>query len=152
MSLFRRGDVWWYEFWFAGRRIQESSKSPSKTSARTAEQNPRRELESIVKKQTDAGSSGQQTGQAEGSLQKALHGLQNGVPRPTSHHASAQLVSRCRPVASTGGVASPEMRSDPITPEKREQIIAFMTGGLMTPTSIFRKSGKAISASMHLNP
>jgi len=44
------------------------------------------------------------------------------------------------------------MRSDPITPEKREQIIAFMTGGLMTPTSIFRKSGKAISASMHLNP
>lgn len=39
MSLFRRGDVWWYEFWFAGRRIQESSKSPSKTIVRTAEQN-----------------------------------------------------------------------------------------------------------------
>jgi hypothetical protein len=39
MSLFRPGDVWWYEFWFAGRRIQESSKSPSKTIARTAEQN-----------------------------------------------------------------------------------------------------------------
>jgi hypothetical protein len=36
MSLFRCGDVWWYEFWFAGRRIQESSKSPSKTIARTA--------------------------------------------------------------------------------------------------------------------
>jgi hypothetical protein len=36
MSLFRRGDVWWYEFWFAGRRIQESSKSPSKTIARNA--------------------------------------------------------------------------------------------------------------------
>ena len=27
MSLFRRGDVWWYEFWFAGQRIRESSKS-----------------------------------------------------------------------------------------------------------------------------
>jgi hypothetical protein len=27
MSLFRRGEVRWYEFWFAGRRIQESSKS-----------------------------------------------------------------------------------------------------------------------------
>ena len=45
MSLFRRGDVWWYEFWFAGRRIQESSKSPSKTVARNAEQKRRRELE-----------------------------------------------------------------------------------------------------------
>ena len=34
MSLFQRGDVWWYEFWFAGRRIRESSKSPSKTVAK----------------------------------------------------------------------------------------------------------------------
>ncbi len=21
MSLFRRGEIWWYEFWFAGRHI-----------------------------------------------------------------------------------------------------------------------------------
>jgi hypothetical protein len=27
MGLFRRSDIWWYEFWFAGHRIQESSKS-----------------------------------------------------------------------------------------------------------------------------
>ena len=53
MSLFRRGDVWWYEFWFAGRRIQESSKSPSKTVARTAEQNRRRELEEGFNNFTD---------------------------------------------------------------------------------------------------
>jgi len=45
MSLFRRGDVWWYEFWFAGRRIRESSKSPSKTVAKGAEQKRKRELE-----------------------------------------------------------------------------------------------------------
>jgi hypothetical protein len=45
MSLFRRGNVWWYEFWFAGRRIQESSKSVSKTVANSAEQKRRRELE-----------------------------------------------------------------------------------------------------------
>jgi len=45
MSLFERGDVWWYEFWFAGRRIRESSKSPSKTVAKNAEQKRRRELE-----------------------------------------------------------------------------------------------------------
>jgi len=45
MSLFRRGDVWWYEFWFAGRRIRESSKSPSKTVAKGAKQKRKRELE-----------------------------------------------------------------------------------------------------------
>jgi integrase len=45
MSLFRRGGVWWYEFWYAGRRVQESTKSTSKTIARTAEQDRRRELE-----------------------------------------------------------------------------------------------------------
>ena len=45
MSLIRRGQVWWYEFWFAGQRIQESSRSASKTVARAAEQKRRRELE-----------------------------------------------------------------------------------------------------------
>jgi len=45
MSLFQRGGVWWYEFWFAGRRIRESSKSPSKTVAKNAEQKRKRELE-----------------------------------------------------------------------------------------------------------
>lgn len=50
---FRRGDVWWYEFWFAGRRVQESSKSTSKTIAKTAEQNRRRELEQGFNNFTD---------------------------------------------------------------------------------------------------
>jgi hypothetical protein len=45
LSLLRRGDVWWYEFWFAGGRVQESSKSTSKTIAKTTEQNCRRKLE-----------------------------------------------------------------------------------------------------------
>jgi integrase len=45
MSLFKRGGTWWYEFWFAGRRIQESTKSTSKVVARGAEQRRRRELE-----------------------------------------------------------------------------------------------------------
>src|ERR1017187_9308288 len=47
-------------------------------------------LESIVKKQTDTGSSGQQTDQAEGALQKSLHELQNGATRQTSNHATGQ--------------------------------------------------------------
>jgi hypothetical protein len=46
MSLFKRGRIWWYEFRFAGKRIQESSKSSSKTMAKQAEQQRRRELES----------------------------------------------------------------------------------------------------------
>jgi hypothetical protein len=45
VSLFQRGGIWGYEFWFAGRRIRESSKSESKTLAKTAEKNRRRELE-----------------------------------------------------------------------------------------------------------
>jgi|SRR5579862_6205678 len=45
MSLFPRGDIWWYEFWFAGQRIRESTKSTSKTIAKQAEKNRRRELE-----------------------------------------------------------------------------------------------------------
>src|ERR1700733_4722003 len=44
MSLIRRGKIWWYEFWFAGQRIQESTRSAS-TVARGAEQKRRRELE-----------------------------------------------------------------------------------------------------------
>jgi integrase len=45
MSLLKRGKVWWYEFWFAGRRVRESSKASSKTLAKAAEQKRRRELE-----------------------------------------------------------------------------------------------------------
>ena len=37
--------VWWYNFRFAGKSIQKSSKSTKKTVAREAEKNERRELE-----------------------------------------------------------------------------------------------------------
>ena len=45
MALFKRGGVWWYKFYFAGQPIRESSKSTSKTLAKNAEQQRRRELE-----------------------------------------------------------------------------------------------------------
>jgi len=45
MSLYRRGDVWWYKFRFAGQMIRETSKSNSKTVAKDAERARRRELE-----------------------------------------------------------------------------------------------------------
>ncbi len=45
MAPFRRGEVWWYEFYFTGRLIRKSSKSTLKTVAREAEQQRRRELE-----------------------------------------------------------------------------------------------------------
>lgn len=45
MSLYTRGDVWWYKFRFAGQVVRESSKSESRTVAREAERARRRELE-----------------------------------------------------------------------------------------------------------
>src|SRR5262252_5272375 len=45
MSVYRRGDVWWYKFRFAGQMIRETSKSNSKTVAKEAEWSRRRELE-----------------------------------------------------------------------------------------------------------
>ncbi len=45
MSLFKRGQLWWYKFKFAGQTVRESSKSTSKTLARDAERTRRRELE-----------------------------------------------------------------------------------------------------------
>jgi len=45
MAVFKRGNVWWYEFVFAGRRVRESVKTHSKTVAKLAEQKRRRELE-----------------------------------------------------------------------------------------------------------
>ena len=44
MSLYKRGDVWWYKFRFAGQMIRESSKSESKTIAVDAERSRRRKL------------------------------------------------------------------------------------------------------------
>ncbi len=45
MSLFKRGDVWWFKFKFSGRVIRESTKSSSKDVARRAELQRRREVE-----------------------------------------------------------------------------------------------------------
>lgn len=45
MSVYKRGDVWWYKFWFNGQLIRESSKSDSKTLAKDAKHARRRELE-----------------------------------------------------------------------------------------------------------
>ncbi len=45
MSIFKRGERWWYEFEFRGQRIRESTGSESKTLAIKAERQRRRELE-----------------------------------------------------------------------------------------------------------
>jgi integrase len=45
MSLYRRGDVWWYKFRFAGQVVRESSKSESRTVAKEAERSRCRDLE-----------------------------------------------------------------------------------------------------------
>lgn len=45
MSVYRRGKIYWYKFWFANKLIRESAKTSSKTLAKEAEKKRRRELE-----------------------------------------------------------------------------------------------------------
>jgi integrase len=45
MSVFKRGEVWWFKFKFAGQTIRESAKTSSKTLAIDAERVRRRKLE-----------------------------------------------------------------------------------------------------------
>ena len=46
MSLYKRGEVWWYKFRFGGGQvIRETSKSESRTVAKEAERSRRREME-----------------------------------------------------------------------------------------------------------
>ncbi len=46
--VYKRGDVWWYEFIFAGRRVRESAKTSRKTIAIESERNRRLELEKTL--------------------------------------------------------------------------------------------------------
>jgi integrase len=48
MSLYKRGNVWWFKFRFEGQVIRESANTTSKTLARDAERARRRELETAV--------------------------------------------------------------------------------------------------------
>ena len=45
MSVFKRGGVWWYKFYFGNKLIRQSAKTPSKTLAKEAEKQRHRELE-----------------------------------------------------------------------------------------------------------
>jgi integrase len=46
--IYKRGKVWWYEFSFQGQRIRESAKTDSRTIAKQAELQRRRELERAI--------------------------------------------------------------------------------------------------------
>jgi integrase len=46
--LYRRGEVWWYKFRFAGRLFRESAKTSSKSLARQAERKRHQQLEEAV--------------------------------------------------------------------------------------------------------
>jgi integrase len=46
--LYKRGDVWWFKFRFAGQEIRESAHTSSKTLARDAERKRRRDLEEQI--------------------------------------------------------------------------------------------------------
>ena len=46
--LYRRGDVWWYKFQFAGRVFRESATTTSKSLARRAERKRHQQLEEAL--------------------------------------------------------------------------------------------------------
>ncbi len=48
MAVFKRGKTWWYNFIFAGRHVQKSAKTTSKTLAQAREYEKRKELESAL--------------------------------------------------------------------------------------------------------
>ena len=48
MSVYRRGNVWWFKFCFKGQVLRESANTTSKTLAREAERARRRELETAA--------------------------------------------------------------------------------------------------------
>jgi integrase len=48
MSVYKRGDVYWYDFWFNGSHIRDSAHTNSKTIAKQAEQQRRRDLERAI--------------------------------------------------------------------------------------------------------
>jgi hypothetical protein len=48
MSVYKRGETYWFKFLFQGQLIRESAKTNSKTVAREAERARRRELELAV--------------------------------------------------------------------------------------------------------
>jgi integrase len=53
MAVYKRGGVYWYNFNFAGKHYQESTKSKSKTLAKEAEKKRRRELEEAFNNTAD---------------------------------------------------------------------------------------------------
>ena len=53
ISVFKRGNTWWYKFYFAGRFVRESAKSTSKTVAKKAERQRRRDLEEAYNNVSD---------------------------------------------------------------------------------------------------
>lgn len=48
MAVYKRGNVWWFKFRFAGQLIRESAKTDSKPIAHRAERQRRRELEEAI--------------------------------------------------------------------------------------------------------
>ena len=48
MALFKRGRVWWYQFYYSGRRYRESTRTNSKTLATDIERVARRDVEAAA--------------------------------------------------------------------------------------------------------
>ncbi len=89
MAVFKRGDVWWYEFIFSGKRFRESAKTSRKTIAVESEKNRRKELEKTL------------AGMPIEQREKRIYSVGEIVQRykeayPLTHRASSFAFSRKR--------------------------------------------------------
>lgn len=48
MAVYKRGEVWWYEFYFNGARVRQSAKTSRKTIALKSESDHRLRLEKTL--------------------------------------------------------------------------------------------------------
>jgi len=79
MAVYKRGETWWYEFIFAGKRLRESAKTGRKTVAIEAERRRRLELEKTL-----AGIPAEGRADRIKSVSDLIKGLHRGLRRESS--------------------------------------------------------------------
>ncbi len=124
MALFKRGRIWWFEVLFHGQRIQKGSKSESKTVARAAEADHRRQLE-----RTLAGMPMEDRGKRVQTVAAAVAGYLEDYALTHRPQSILFVTGRLqRVVEALGGVMLHERTEDRIQAYQRERKAAGVTG------------------------
>lgn len=124
MSVYRRGNVWWYKFTFLGTAVQASSKSRSKTLAREAEADHRRRLERTL--------AGLPAEEREARVQTVGAVVEKYLrDYELTHRAKSVLFVRGRlrrVVEALGSLMLHELTEDKVRDYQRDRVAAGVTG------------------------